>query len=45
MSDKKFKIDKLSFQLGMINTFVEMVACSVKKLAISPPLTPEDYST
>jgi hypothetical protein len=43
MSDKKFKIDKLSFQLGMINTFVEMVACGVKKLAISPPLSPEDY--
>ena len=37
------KIDKLSFQLGMINCFAEMVACGVKKLAISPPLKPEDY--
>jgi hypothetical protein len=38
-------IDKISFQLGMINCFVEMVACGVKKLALSPPLTPEDYDT
>jgi len=36
-------IDKISFQLGMINCFAEMVACGVKKLAISPPLKPEDY--
>jgi hypothetical protein len=43
MSDKKIKIDRLSFQLGMINTFVEMVSCGVKKMAISPPLTQEDY--
>ena len=27
----------------MINCFVEMVACGVKKLAISPPLSPDDY--
>jgi hypothetical protein len=45
MSNKKMKIDKLSFQLGMINTFIEMVACGVKKLAISPPLAPEDYKS
>ena len=37
------KIDKISFQLGMINCFVEMVACGVKKLALSPPISPEDY--
>ena len=37
------KIDRISFQLGMINCFVEMVACGVKKLALSPPLSPEDY--
>lgn len=37
------KLDKISFELGMINCFVEMVACGVKKMAISPPLTPEDY--
>jgi len=37
------KIDRLSFQLGMINCFAEMVANGVKSLAISPPLRPEDY--
>jgi len=39
----KDKVDKISFELGMINCFVEMVACGVKKLAISPPISPEDY--
>lgn len=39
----KDKVDRISFELGMINCFVEMVACGVKKLAISPPLSPEDY--
>jgi len=39
----KGKMNKISFELGMINCFVEMVACGVKKLAISPPLSPEDY--
>jgi hypothetical protein len=37
------KIDTLSFQLGMINCFVEMVACGVKRMAISPPLSPDEY--
>ena len=36
-------IDKRSVRLGMINCFCEMVAMGVKRLAISPPLTPEDY--
>jgi len=36
-------IEQFSFQLGMINCFVEMVACGVKKLALSPPLLPDDY--
>lgn len=36
-------IDPFSFQLGMINCFVEMVACGVKKLALSPPLNPAEY--
>jgi hypothetical protein len=40
---KDIKIDRISFQLGMINCFVEMVACGVKKLALSPPIFPEDY--
>jgi hypothetical protein len=39
----KIKIDRSSFQLGMINCFVEMVACGVKNLAISPPVSPKDY--
>jgi len=39
-----FNIETISFQLGMINCFVEMVACGVKKLALSPPLSPEDYA-
>ena len=37
------KIHERSFQLGMINCFAEMVAAGVKRLAISPPLTPEEY--
>lgn len=40
---ENLNIDRLSFQLGMINCFVEIVACGVKKLALSPPLSPEDY--
>jgi hypothetical protein len=43
VSVETLKIDRISFQLGMINCFVEMVACGVKKLALSPPLLPEDY--
>ena len=39
------QIDTFSYQLGMINCFVEMVACGVKKLAISPPLTPTEYTS
>lgn len=42
-SRKQLEIDRISFQLGMINCFAEMVACGVKKLALSPPLTPEEY--
>jgi hypothetical protein len=40
---RKAGIDLFSFQLGMINCFAEMVACGVKKLAISPPLKPTEY--
>ena len=43
VSMENLRIDRISFQLGMINCFVEMVACGVKKLALSPPLLPEDY--
>lgn len=42
-SSRELEIDPLSFSLGMINCFVEMVACGVKRLALSPPLTPEEY--
>jgi hypothetical protein len=38
-------LDRRSFQLGMINCFAEMVAVGVKRMAISPPLTPEEYET
>jgi len=27
----------------MINCFVEMVACGVKRMALSPPVTPDEY--
>ncbi len=37
------KIDIVSFELGMINCFIEMVACGVKKLALSPPILPENH--
>ena len=35
--------DKRSFILGMITAFCECVAVGCKKLALSPPLTPQDY--
>jgi hypothetical protein len=38
------RIDGISFQLGMINCFAEMVACGVKRMAVSPPLAPDDYA-
>lgn len=38
------QVDSFSFQLGMVNCFVEMVACGVKRMAISPPLFPADYA-
>lgn len=28
-------IDRVSFEIGMINCFVEMVACGVKRLALT----------
>ena len=37
------KIDEFSYKVGMINCFVEMVACGVKKLGISSPLTPTEF--
>ena len=43
MKTSSYPIDRISFQLGMINCFVEMVACGVKRLALSPPVSPDDY--
>ena len=43
MEGTRYPIDRISFQLGMINCFVEMVACGVKRLALSPPVSPDDY--
>jgi len=37
---ENLKIDRISFQLGMINCFVEMVACGVKKIGIKPSAFP-----
>ncbi len=37
------EIDKRSFRLGVIYCFAEMVSVGVKKLALSPPLLPEEY--
>ena len=37
-----YRVDQISFELGMINSFIEMVACGVKKLAISPPIEPQN---
>lgn len=42
-NNRSFEIDVKSFELGMINCFIEMVACGVKKLALSPPILPENY--
>lgn len=42
--NNNLQIDRISFELGMINCFVEMVACGVKELAISPPIKPEEYN-
>ena len=41
---KAVSIDSYSFQLGMINCFIEMVGCGVKRMAISPPLSEDDYA-
>ena len=43
MGKTSIEIDRISFELGMINCFVEMVACGVKRLALSPPISPRDH--
>ena len=40
---KQIKPDKRSFILGMITAFCECVAGGCKKLALSPPLSHQDY--
>jgi len=37
------RVDKISYQLGMITAFVEVVAAGVKKLGLSPPLDRETF--
>ena len=37
------ELDKRSFTLGMITAFSECVAGGCKRLALSPPLSHEDY--
>ena len=37
------RYDKRSFILGMVTAFSECVAGGCKRLALSPPLTPEDF--
>lgn len=39
-----YDLDYISYNIGMINSFIEMVACGVKPLAISPPIEPSDLS-
>lgn len=37
-----YKIDEISFQLGMVCAFCEMVQQGVKRLALSPPVEQEN---
>ena len=37
-----YQLDRISYEIGMVNCFIEMVACGMKPLAISPPLEPEN---
>ncbi len=37
-----YPLDQRSYEIGMINSFIEIVACGVKPLAISPPIEPEN---
>ena len=39
-----YPINQISFQLGVIFAFAEMVACDVKKMAFSSPLSPQEYN-
>ena len=37
------KLDRRSYNLGMIYAFAEVVGSGVKRLGLSPPLTKEEY--
>lgn len=37
------KLDRRSYNLGMIYAFAEVVGSGVKRLGLSPPLTEEEY--
>ena len=39
-----YSLDPLSYKIGMIICFIEMVACGVKPLAISPPVEKDELA-
>jgi hypothetical protein len=39
------KLDRRSYNLGMIYAFAEVVGSGVKRLGLSPPLTEEEYES
>ena len=39
-----YPIDSISYELGVIFAFAEMVAIDVKKMAFSSPLSPQEYN-
>jgi hypothetical protein len=43
-TEKSWKMDGRSYQLGVIAAFSEIVAVGVKKLALSAPLSPEEMT-
>jgi hypothetical protein len=43
-TEKSWKVDNRSYQLGVIAAFSEIVAVGVKKLALSAPLSPEEMT-
>lgn len=42
-NEEKGKLDRHSFALGMVAAFCECVAADAKPLALSPPLSKEDF--
>jgi len=42
LQKNKMKIDKYSYELGVVGGFSELIAAGVKQLALSAPMTPEE---